>query len=106
MSHFKYHVLVCTNLKANNKGCCAQYPVEDALVYLKEQTKTLGITGVGGVRVSSAGCLGRCTKRPVMVIYPEAVWYRFECNEDLQEIIDCHLVGAQIVTRLQVADFT
>lgn len=106
MSHFKYHILICSHLKPSGKGCCPQFPAEDAISFLKEKTKALGITGVGKTRVSQAGCLGRCTKRPVMVIYPQAIWYRYESYDDLQEIIDSHLLKNTIVERLKIEDAT
>ncbi|MGV2481798.1 UNVERIFIED_CONTAM: (2Fe-2S) ferredoxin domain-containing protein, partial [Salmonella enterica subsp. enterica serovar Weltevreden] len=56
----------------------------------------------GKTRVNMAGCLDRCGEGPVMVIYPEAVWYTYVDREDIDEIIDEHLVHGRVVERLKV----
>jgi len=38
----------------------------------------------------------------VLVVYPDATWYTFVDNEDIDEIIDSHLVGGKIVERLKI----
>jgi (2Fe-2S) ferredoxin len=52
--------------------------------------------------VQKAGCLDRCSQGPVAVVYPEAVWYTFVDQADMDEIIDRHLVGGQPVERLKI----
>jgi (2Fe-2S) ferredoxin len=54
------------------------------------------------VRINNAGCLDRCEQGPVMVIYPEATWYTFVDKEDIDEIIDSHLVKGKVVDRLKI----
>jgi (2Fe-2S) ferredoxin len=54
------------------------------------------------VRINKAGCLDRCAGGPVMVVYPQAVWYTFVDEHDIDEIIDSHLVKGQPVERLKV----
>jgi (2Fe-2S) ferredoxin len=44
--------------------------------------------------------LDRCDAGPIMVIYPQAVWYTFVDNEDIDEIIDSHLMQNKVVERL------
>ena len=39
-----------------------------------------------------------------MVIYPEAVWYGGVRKQDLDEIVESHLIGGQPVRRLMIAD--
>jgi (2Fe-2S) ferredoxin len=70
--------------------------------YLKGRVKEQGLAGPGGIRVNSAGCLDRCDKGPVLVIYPEAVWYTYVDREDLDEILDRHLMQGEVVERLLV----
>jgi (2Fe-2S) ferredoxin len=38
-----------------------------------------------------------------MVIYPEAVWYTYVDQEDIDEIIDQHLVNGRVVERLKIS---
>ena len=39
---------------------------------------------------------------PVLVIYPEAIWYTYVDKEDIDEIIDQHLLHGRVVERLKV----
>jgi (2Fe-2S) ferredoxin len=52
------------------------------------------------VRVNKAGCLDRCAGGPVAEVYPEAAWYTSAAPADLDEIVDSHLKGGQVVERL------
>jgi (2Fe-2S) ferredoxin len=70
--------------------------------YCKDRVKALGLNGAGKVRINSAGCLDRCEQGPVLVVYPEAVWYTYVDREDIDEIIDQHLVHGRVVERLKI----
>jgi len=54
------------------------------------------------LRVNIAGCMDRCSEGPVLVIYPEGVWYTYTDQGDIDEIIDQHLVHGQPVARLRL----
>ena len=75
---------------------------EAAFEYMKKSVKKQGLAGTGKVRINRAGCLDRCGEGPVMVIYPQAVWYTFVDNEDIDEIIESHLQNGKVVERLLV----
>lgn len=75
---------------------------EAAFDHMKSRVKKLGLNGKDKVRINRAGCLDRCSEGPVMVVYPEAVWYTFIDNEDIDEIIDSHLLQGKIVDRLVI----
>ena len=68
---------------------------------MKARAKELGLKGV---RVNSAGCLDRCEFGPVIVIYPEGVWYRAETREDIDEILSVHLRDKGRVRRLMLTE--
>jgi (2Fe-2S) ferredoxin len=38
------------------------------------------------------------------VVYPEAVWYRYESLADVDAIIDEHIVAGRVVERLRLPD--
>ncbi|WP_456415806.1 (2Fe-2S) ferredoxin domain-containing protein [Thiolapillus sp.] len=103
MSHFKYHVFVCTNEREGDTCCCARFGATRARTYLKNRCKELGIHGNGRVRINAAGCLDQCARGPVLVIYPEETWYTYVDDEDLDEIIARHLQLGQIVERLKIS---
>ena len=65
--------------------------------------KELGLSGPGNIRINKAGCLDRCADGPVAVIYPEGIWYTFVDTEDIEEIIQSHLIQGRPVERLQLA---
>lgn len=101
-SHFKHHVFFCLNQRDNGEDCCMNKGAEAAFEYMKGKVKQLKLNGAGSVRVNRAGCLDRCGEGPLMVVYPEAVWYTFIDNADIDEIIDSHLLNGHVVARLMV----
>ena len=64
------------------------------------RVKAEKLAGPGGVRVNKAGCLDRCAGGPVAVVYPEAVWYTYVDQHDIDEIVDSHLKNGKLVERL------
>ncbi len=98
----KYHVFFCCNQREAGEPCCARLGAQKMRDYAKQRIKTLGLNGEGGVRINSAGCLGRCEKGPVVVVYPEGVWYTWIDEEDIDEIIEQHLQQGNVVERLLV----
>lgn len=102
MSYYQHHVFFCTNLREDGSQCCAQCDAQTMRDYLKRRTKDLGITGPGGVRINTAGCLDRCSEGPVIVIYPGDTWYTYVDKDDVEEILTEHLLGGRIVDRLRL----
>ena len=102
MSHFQHHLFFCCNQREPGEPSCNAHGASELRNYAKSRIKALGIAGDGQVRINSAGCLGRCEQGPVLVIYPEAVWYTYVDREDIDEIIDRHLLQGQLVARLKL----
>lgn len=104
MSYYRHHVFFCTNQRepGADRPSCENCGASDAQAYAKKRIKALGLTGAGQVRVNKAGCLDRCEEGPVLVVYPEGVWYTYVDNSDIDEIIDAHLVGGEPVERLRI----
>jgi (2Fe-2S) ferredoxin len=71
-------------------------------MHAKARIKEMGLNGAGKIRVQRAGCLDRCEEGPTCVVYPEGVWYTFVDEEDIDEIIDSHLVNGKAVDRLKI----
>ncbi len=67
---------------------------------MKARAKELGLEPK--IRINSAGCLERCELGPTMVIYPEGIWYTFQTKEDIDEILQTHVVGGGRVERLML----
>lgn len=102
MSHFKYHVFFCTNQRAEGETCCHARGATTLQTYAKDRIAALGLKDRGQCRINKAGCLGRCDDGPVLVVYPEGVWYTYIDQADIDEIIDEHLVNGRIVERLRL----
>jgi (2Fe-2S) ferredoxin len=54
------------------------------------------------VRVNTSGCLDRCEEGPCAVVYPEAVWYTYVDEKDVEEIVREHLLHGHPVERLRI----
>jgi len=98
--YYSRHIFFCLNERKNGEDCCAHHNAQAGFDRCKSRVKQAGLAGVGQVRVNKAGCLDRCAGGPVAVVYPEAVWYSFVDEEDIDEIVDSHLRDGHIVERL------
>ena len=58
---------------------------------LKELVKREGLNG--SVRVNHSGCFDQCGHGPMVVVYPENVWYAHVTPEDAEAIVREHLAG-------------
>ncbi|NTV10779.1 MAG: (2Fe-2S) ferredoxin domain-containing protein [Zoogloea sp.] len=102
MSYFEHHVFICCNQRAEGETSCNNHGASELHAYAKDRVAALGLNGAGKLRINKAGCLGRCDEGPVMVVYPDNVWYTFLDREDIDEIIEEHLVHGRVVERLKI----
>ena len=100
MGYYGRHIFFCLNQRDNGEACCAEHGAKDAYDHCKSRVKGEGLSGPGKVRVNKAGCLDRCAGGPVAVVYPDAVWYTYVDNNDIDEIVDSHLKNGRVVERL------
>jgi (2Fe-2S) ferredoxin len=101
-NYFEHHVFFCLNQRAVGEACCMNSGAETAFDHMKSRVKKLGLSGEGKVRINRAGCLDRCGEGPLLVIYPQAIWYTFVDNDDIDEIIESHLINGKVVERLAI----
>lgn len=101
-SYYERHIFFCLNERKNDEDCCARHAAQEGFDRCKNQVKEAGLSGPGLVRVNKAGCLDRCAAGPVAVVYPEAVWYTFIDNDDIDEIVESHLKNGKVVERLLI----
>lgn len=101
--HYASHVFVCCNRRPDGakRGSCAAKGSEDVKGYMKDRVRELGLAHV---RINSAGCLNRCELGPCMVIYPEGVWYRCATRQDVDAILQRHLVEGGRVLELMLKE--
>jgi len=102
--YFKRHLFFCTNDRGADaeRPSCNQCGSAMLREYAKAKVKKLGLSGKGKLRVNTSGCLDRCEEGPVCVVYPEGTWYTYIDEEDLDEIINSHLVNGIEVERLRL----
>ena len=98
---YEKHIFVCENRRerTNPLGCCASKGSEELTSLLKARCKEFSLSKK--VRINKAGCLGQCSRGPVMVVYPEGVWYENVKEEDIEEIFSQHIINNKIVERLK-----
>lgn len=96
MSQYRAHVLVCAGAGCISAGCKA---VQAALL---DELKRQGLESE--IRVVETGCIGSCDLGPVIIIYPEGVFYRKVKPEDVPEIVSEHLLKGRVVERLLFRD--
>lgn len=89
------HILVC-----GGTGCTSSHSGK-IIEKLNEQIKEKNIENV---RVVRTGCFGLCARGPIMVIRPEDTFYVMATEDDVEEIIDKHIIKGEIVERLLCKD--
>jgi (2Fe-2S) ferredoxin len=94
MGQYACHVFVCTS----GETCPSQGDVEKFVKTLRAGALAAGRKTE--VRINKAGCFSQCGHGPMIVVYPDNVWYSGVQESDLQEILDSHILGGAPVKRL------
>jgi (2Fe-2S) ferredoxin len=94
MGQFERHVFVCTH----GEFCPFDGSAEVHRI-LKEGIAARGLKRT--VRVNKAGCFNQCGNGPMVVVYPENVWYGGVSPQKARRILEEHLVGGRPVDELR-----
>ena len=95
MGQYDCHVFVCTS----GETCPTQGDTEKFVKVLRDGARQAGKV----VRINKAGCFSQCGHGPMLVFYPDDVWYSGVQESDLQEILTEHIIGGRPVERLRYA---
>jgi (2Fe-2S) ferredoxin/SAM-dependent methyltransferase len=98
MEPFRFHLFVCTQQKPEGVPSC---PANGSIAVLHALDREIQACGLGSdVQLTTCGCMGLCDEGPVMVVYPEGVWYRRVQTSDIPEILSQHLLHGKPLDRL------
>ena len=104
MKRFDKHIFVCENKRPEGhpKGCCADKGSSEIKELFKKRLKEFGLSST--VRANTAGCLDACEFGITVVVYPEQIWYGKVSINDVEEILQEHIINNRPVERLKIKD--
>ena len=86
------HVLIC-----GGTGCTSS----NSPAIRKKMEESLSAHGLADeIKVVQTGCFGLCALGPIMIVYPEGVFYSRVTVDDVEEIVENHLLKGRVVDRL------
>ena len=89
---FRSHIMVC-----GGTGCTSSGSKKIIEAFNRE----IAAAGINEeVKVIQTGCFGLCALGPIVVVYPEGIFYSMVEEKDVKEIVEEHLVKGRPVTRL------
>ncbi len=102
MEPFRRHVFVCMQEKPEGAASCPANKSLPVLQALEREVMSQGLDD--DVQITTSGCLGLCDDGPILIVYPEGVWYHKVKAEDVAEIVGSHLKLGHVVSRLAWSD--
>jgi (2Fe-2S) ferredoxin len=105
MPKFRKHIFICQNQRPaeHHRGSCDPTGQGEFQKFFKKRLSEHGIRG-DEVRANKSGCLEQCEHGPTVVVYPDAIWYGGVRYEDVDEIIESHILNGRPVERLIIPD--
>ena len=97
---YKKHIFICINERdANLKKSCSSLGLSIRNKFVQELKKK---NIIHEVRANKSGCLSECAIGPIVVIYPQGIWYRNVSLNDVSEIIEKSIIDDEVIERLLI----
>ena len=98
---FQIHAFGCMQARppGHPRGSCAE---RGAKALVERLQMRVDRERLAGVAVTMTGCMGFCQAGPLMVVYPQGLWYAPRNEADIDEIVDSHFKGGKPVERLVI----
>lgn len=102
MNKPKSHIFVCTSsrMTGQQKGFCHTKQGVDIVAKFMEEIEDRDLGEE--VFVSNTGCFSICEKGPIVVVYPDNVWYGNVTVDDVERIMDEHIEGGTPIKELEI----
>lgn len=103
MKRYGKHIFICENKRPpeDPRGCCSDKGSIELRAKFKKRIKELGLKAE--VRANASGCLDACEFGASVVVYPEQIWYGGVTLDDVEEIIQSHIINNKPVERLFIS---
>lgn len=100
--YYDFHIFICRNTKTGSESSpsCGAKGADALIAHMKKQLSKLKTAT--NIRVNKSGCLGECNRGIALVIYPQNVWYSMRDVNDINRIIDEHILEGKIIDDLRM----
>ena len=100
----KYHIVVCTNTRppGHPKGSCGERGAQEVTKKFSEELEKRNL--FGSVMLTGSTCVSMCHFGPIVIVYPDAVWYQGVTPGGATEIIESHILKGKPVEKLMIPE--